>query len=337
MRTNDFQQLALNFLNERTERNFEKLYKQIRIIALSASKGLTVRQDDYETIVSNVAMKLYTDIDKIYETNKSILSFVYISCKRKYFSLKRGYDKTILASSLSFKSEDGDLDVFETIVNNELDSEIREFELESAQNVLHNSPKLQIQKIKEIIKEICTNPDGTINDDEVKMINDIFTLRNCEYSLHDDNRLDELRRTIEDEVGCSSEFITPQVLANVYGVGRTTISARRTRISRKIKSMMSKMLTDSENGKTTRHVTTNNGVVKSCEYVGGMRNGVYKEVKNGVTLVEGEYKNNKRIGVWHYYYENGNYMGYFNHVTKKSVAYLDENNDNNVEAITKLF
>jgi DNA-directed RNA polymerase specialized sigma24 family protein len=352
--SNNFTKLAEAYSKSKSSKDFDKLYKEIRIIAMSASKGLTVDSHDYETIVNDVSMKLYENFDKYYDENKSLLSFVFISCKRKYYSLKKKYNKSICESDMTvINDEDGNevsskftkalTDYYGTSLNQE------EFELESSNKLLHMSTDKMVIRIKEILKELSHDANGKFDDEQYRMYLDIFTLRNCEFSFSSDKNIEELKVLINNhEVGSVSEFISPNVIASKYRItNRTTISAKRTRALEKIRTTLKNDIEESKklefsNYSGTRTITKeiNNKIyLHTYEIVDGIADGRYtKEIVSNNTkilLADGRYTDGKKSGIWTYYFNSGSLMGYIDFTKNaKSFEYINETNECDTSSIS---
>lgn len=321
-----FEKLAEAYSQNKTDRNFEALYKAIRRIARSAQSGLTVQQEDYETIVDDVSLKLHANFDKYYQENKSLLSFIFLACKRKYFSLKKGYDKRIYESDLQYRGggDDKDFNYFEVLVANNQEVLMPPIEIEHTTNdtPFHKDPKQMVARIGDICKEITKGSENPQR--EYKILLDTLTLRNNQFTFNDDRGRAELEVCLDahlgndenkKEVGSVSGFISPEVVAKKYGItNRTTISAKRNRAIKKIKTTLeadienSKALNGPEKtGKKTIIIPISEyGIEKVYKVEFGVVDGVphgefeKKILKNGAECVvqSGRLDNGKKAGVW---------------------------------------
>lgn len=353
---NNFTKLAESYSKTKSEKDFAKLYKEIRIIAMSASKGLTVDSHDYETIVNDVSMKLYENFDTYYSENKSLLSFVYISCKRKYYSLKKKYYKNVCETDmLVMNDEDGNempskftkalTDYYGMSLNQE------SIEMDCANDLLHMSTNKMIERVKEILVELSTDKNGKFDKLQFDMYLDIFTLRNCEFSFSSEENVIGLKSLISNqEVGSMSEFISPNIIASKYNISnRTTISAKRTRALDKIKETLLNDIDESKRLEMSQYT----GKRKFKKEIGGktylylfdvennIANGEFSKeliTNNGNKLVTtGFYSNGKKSGKWLYYFDNGSLMGYIDFDNGgKSFEYINEDNEFDVESRTMM-
>jgi len=350
---NNFTKLSQNYFESRSQKDFAKIYAEIRIIAMSAAKGLTVDSHDYESIVDDIYMKLYLNFDKYYQENKSLLSFVFVSCKRKYYTLKKTYNKSICESDMIIinDKDGGETSKFNQALTNYYGDFVDQenVEVDAADNMLHLSTDRQIDRVKEIVKEMCYNDKGEFNEDEHTKMIDILTLRNGEFSLGEN--LEELIPYIKnEEVGSVSDFISPTIISNKYGIkNRATVSAKRTRAIEKIRNIILSDISNSEIFDKVNYTGTKivkkdiNGKIYTHTYelIDGVANGEYKKEilinSKKTTLTIGKFENGKKIGIWHHFFvENGSYMGYVDYNSGKSFEYTDMDETSMETRIMKL-
>ena len=293
-----FNELALIYHNDRSDRNFEVLYQELRKIGSVARNGLTVEIDDYESITTDIAMRLHKNFDKIFTENKSIFSYCFVSFKTKYFSLLKKYNKRVLESDMYYGDGDEQYNGFEKLIYDRTEAE----EEPELFDVLHASKELQVEEFYKIIDEHFPN--------DREMMRDLFKLRE------------------EEEVGNSSVFTSPEKIGLKYGIAnRTTISAKRTRALIKIKEILAKKVEASkcfdgdridgdvmvgkdvvtfENSKIvgSKKIQANGDIVfKTAHEEGWLET---RTTGEGIKISEGiRTHDGKRSGFWTFFQENG--------------------------------
>lgn len=300
METNKtFNSLAKNYFENRSSKNFDTIYLELRKIGKIARKGLTVDDDDFETITTDLALRLKENFDSLYQENKSLFSYCLKAFHSKYYSLLKKYNKTVRESSLFRQDEDSN-SIFENLVAR--DSVFNETKEEDTEDILHNSPKLQTKLFFEIVEDVYK--------DEIDLMRDIFTFRR------------------DDEVGNASIWVSPEELANKHGIAkRTTISAKRTRALQKIAPILAERieLSKAVDGESSEGVVSLNNqkiTYKDKEIVEAstvdkygnittktrVEDGWMVETKNpkGVVILSGKKTLcGKRVGVWSEFHDNG--------------------------------
>lgn len=293
-----FNEVAQIYFEDRSQKNFNIMYEELRKIGMMAKAGLTVEKDDYESITTDLAMRLLNKFDTIYSNHKSIFAYVFLSYKTKYFSLLKKYNKYVREADMFRKGDEEDVNRFETI----LFQKTEQAEKTEHISVLHNSVDMQFSEFYKIIDEMYP--------EEKEFVKELFELRD------------------ESEVGNVSLFVSPEKVGAKYGIkNRTTISARRTRAFQKIGAELSKRVEESSkldgdrpDGTYTikgKEVTIENQKIVKVKFTEKSGSTTKKSLveggwltekfdKNGTKIMEGvrDLEGNK-IGFWSFYHENG--------------------------------
>lgn len=324
-----FNILAEIYANDKSEKNFNKLYMELRHIGMAYTFGLTVERDDYESITTDLAMRLKNNFDKLHQEKKSLLSYCIMCFKTKYYSLLKKYNKRVLQSDLIFKGSDSDVDMFEKVIVDNTDQEEENNEIF---NELHNDGRLQLDRFYQILED-------EFADGDIELMRDIFTPR--------------------EDIETNNAFVwqSPELIMEKYGItGRTTVSAKRTRAVAKIKKILEREMKLSEMSdgifdnaecfnssgemikivdgkiKETELKTKSGLIIKTIKE--GDTEIVQKFYQNGKLKESGRKISNKRIGEWLFYHQNGILEGRINYDNEMRFVMFDETG--NGEAMGKL-
>lgn len=314
-----FNVLALEYFEDRSEKNFARLYNELRNVGMATRAGLTVEDQDFETIINDLALKLQRDYDEVYQSKKSLLSYCIVAFKSKFYSLLPKYNKRVLASSLMFEDESSESSVFESLVS--LDNPVNEIDIEMFATVSNDSNK-KLSLFYEILEEEYP--------EEKDLMKEIFSPR--------------------EDIETNNSFVwksPAEVISNTnFDGGKTAISARRTRAIQKIRTKMNEKLKihefadhvcddlDVEDSYGTKWSVRNRKVVRKefetkdgCTMIIEEENGIQKIQKkwqNGKIKEEGVRAGNKRTGIWLFYYENGKLEGKIDYDNDMRFVLFDE-------------
>lgn len=277
------QQLASKFFENRTESNFNPLYKEIvKIINSVAPPIVKYDRDKIATIVGDITITVWhgknADDQDIYSDDRSFLSWVFISARNKaiqhYKKVKR--QKELCESDMV---RDGKEDEYNSFDNATFGvghyAEIEDIDLDTENQLFHNNKKLQVEFVEEKLKSMYEG-------EEYEVLHKAMILQ-----------------------------ISPETIAQDHGINsRITVSTRNTRAKQKIAKELeeaiqsSKMFEDiTKDGSFTRRIRD---CEIKCERKGGVLHGTCKKFHvNGSIKTEGEYRNGKKVGEWKSYYDNG--------------------------------
>lgn len=281
---NKIQRLASDFFTDRSERNFNPLYKEmVKIINSVAPPIVKYDRDKLATIIGDISMTVWNGTnakqEDIYSEERSFLSWVFISARNKAI---QHYKKTKTRKELceSDMVRDGKEEEFNSFDHATFGvghyAEMENVDEQQESNLFHNNKKSQIEFVENRLKQMYTGEEYEI--------------------LHKAMILQISPKTIADEHGINS---------------RITVSTRNTRVKQKIAKQLSEAIASSEMfedlTKDGSFVRLINDCEVRCERKAGILHGTYRKFYvNGQVQVEGEYRNGKKIGEWKAYYENGN-------------------------------
>lgn len=310
---NKIQQLASKFFQNKTESNFNPLYKEIvKIINSVAPPIVKYDRDKLATIVGDITITVWhgtnANGDDIYSDERSFLSWVFVSARNKAI---QHYKKTKARKELCETDmvRDGKEEEFNSFDHITFGvghySEIEDIDERMENELFHNNKKMQVQFVEDRLKAMYEG-------DEYEVLHKAMILQ-----------------------------ISPQIIAEQHGINsRITVSTRNTRAKQKIAEelaeaiMSSKMFEDTtKDGSFTKRI---NDCEIKCERKDGVFHGMCRKYyKNGLVKTEGEYRNGKKIGEWKSYYENGSIESVLNY-SDDALPFILYDRYNSIEKVGNL-
>jgi DNA-directed RNA polymerase specialized sigma24 family protein len=323
-----FNELAEIYRLERTEKNFNKLYMELRNVGTAYRVGLTVDDDDYESITTDIAMKLKNNFDDLHQQQKSLLSYCIVCYKSKYYSLLKKYNRYVRQSDLlgGGSDEEDSSSLFDKIIHDNSENIDCDMEL-----FPQNSTSSKLDRFYQIMEDMY--------QDDIDLMRDIFTPR--------------------EDIETNNSFVwqSPESIAEKHGIkGRTTVSAKRTRAVAKIRAILEQEQNFLETLDTyggtkecitpdgTKVVVENNRICRLEKIKNDgtkiviERPNQKEEIHttyypNGFIKEKGIKVGNKRVGKWLFYHDNGNVEGNIDYDNEMRFVLIDRKGEG--EAIGK--
>ena len=285
------QQLAHAFFNDRSDKNFNALHKEITKIVNSVAPPIVKYDEDKLcSIISDISLTVWNgknaNDEDIYNPNQSFLSWVFVSARNKAIQhfKKTKTRKEVYETDMTRDGKDDEFNSFDNVIYTVGHyDEINDIDVIAENEQFHNNPSSQVEWVKKRLAEMY---DGE------------------EYEI--------LYKAMIEQ-------ISPKTIADEHGVGsRITVSTRNTRVKKKIAKELSEKINTS---KMSDDLSLNGSFVHKvgecaikCERKSGVLWGEYKKFfPNGNLKIEGQYADNKKVGEWKSYYENGNLESIINY------------------------
>jgi antitoxin component YwqK of YwqJK toxin-antitoxin module len=309
---NRLQEAARNYFSDRTEKNFNALYKLCKPIIEKASKAILKDKDLVSNNVSEVMIKIFENTSFTFDENKSFYSWLYNSARNQAILFYNKNRKTISSETL----EDGlQKNKVRRIV---FESELQSDQEEQIENILDYFSSKHIEHEEEEVKYIK-------EEEIVGKVIDII-----------ENKITKTKEDAKLLIDRLIGNISPEKLKDEYGIkSRITVTSRRRRAIQKINEILTPevnfakfkdkalktgdVVQKFDNGNIEAKFSVKNGLINGeainyyengnvkCKinYKNGVKHGSFSKYNiDGFIELDGFYKNGEKCGVWKRY-ENG--------------------------------